>query len=183
MTKLRVKLLQRQTADDFVPEEPRVDGVGIFAGLDHELVESRGACEQHFRVLAELVGCVRGLRQVLLRQFPQADLAIHGHEDVHHERDQRLVGANIRSRLFSPDVLFASRQGQHKAAFAVLVHGLTRQAARHLTNEFLFGGEHAAVGTAESERHSERLRFHGYDVGGARRLYDAERHGFSDGHD
>src|SRR5260370_1107507 len=58
-----------------------------------------------------------------------------------------------------------------------------RQAARALTNEFLFGGEHAAVGTAESDRHSERLRFHGYYVGGARRLHNPERHRFGDRHD
>ena len=165
-----------------MPEQPRVDGVWIFAGLDHELVESWRAREQHPGMFAELVGAVCGLCQVLPGQFPQADLAVHGHKNVHHQRDQSLVGANIRSRLLAPDVLLARGQRQHKTTFAILVHGLTGQAAWHLPDKFFFGGEHAAVGTAESERHSERLGFHRHNVGGAGRLNDAERGCLGDGH-
>ena len=131
-------------------QQTRVDGVRIFAGLNDELVESRRAREQHFGMFAELVDGVSCLRQVLLRQFPQADLAVHSHKDVHHQRYQRLIGADVRSRFLAADVLLARCQRQHETALAVFVDGLAHQASWHLSYEFLFGGEHAAVGTAES---------------------------------
>ena len=36
-----IELLQRQTADHLMPQQPLVYGVGIFARLHHELIESR----------------------------------------------------------------------------------------------------------------------------------------------
>jgi hypothetical protein len=124
VAKLGIKLFQRQAADDFVSQQPRVDGIRIFARLDHELVEARRTRKQHFGMFAELVGRIRSFCQILLRQFPQADLAVHRHENIHHERDQRLVGTDIRSRFLAPDVLLSRSQRQNEPALAILVDGL-----------------------------------------------------------
>src|SRR4029077_828068 len=106
-------------------------------------------------MLAELIRSVCSLCQVLFRQFAQSDLAVDSHKNVDHQRHQRLVGADVRSRLLAPDVLLARSQRQHKSAFTILVAGLARETSWHLPDEFFFGSEHAAVRTAESKRHSE----------------------------
>ena len=92
-------------------QDAAVDGVRIFAGLHHEFVEARRAGEEHFRMLAELRGGVSGLGQILFGQFLQPDFAVDGHEDVDHQRHQRLIGADIRSRLLAPNMLLAGGQG------------------------------------------------------------------------
>src|ERR1035441_10361723 len=113
-------------------------------------------------------------------EFSQSDFAVDGHENVDHERDQGLVGTDIRGRLLAPYVLLARGQSQDEASLAILVDGLTGEASGHLSYEFLFGGQHAAVGAAEPERHSEGLRFHGHNVGGTRRLDNPKRYSFGD---
>src|SRR6478672_1603324 len=143
-----------------MPKQPAVDSVWIFAGPHHEFVEAWRAREQDLGMLAELRGSVIRLRQILFCQFLEADFAVDGHEDVDHQRDQGLVGADIRSRFFPADVLFACGQRQNKSAFAVAVRGLTGEASGHLANELFASGYHTAVRTAESERNSKRLRFH-----------------------
>ena len=147
------------------PSSRRVDGVRIFAGLDHELVESRRTGEQHLRMFAELIGRVSGLGQVLLCQFAHALLAVYGHEDVAISAtsawlvqifevafSRRMCCSRVDSVSTKPRLPFLSTVSPAKPA-------------RHLADELLLCGEYAAVGTAEAERHAERLRFHGHDVG------------------
>jgi len=74
VAKLGIKLFQRQAADDFVSQQPRVDGVRIFAGLDHELVEARRTRKQHPACLLNWSAAYARFCQILLREFPQADL-------------------------------------------------------------------------------------------------------------
>ena len=120
-------------------------------------------------------------RQVVLRQILQTFLAVHGHEDADHERDQRLVGADVRRRLLAADVLLAGGKREHESALAVAVVSLADEAAGHLPHKLVARGHHAAVGAAKSERHAERLRFHADDIGLDGRLYDAQRNRFGDG--
>ena len=48
-----------------------------------------------------------GFGEVLLGQFAQPFLAVNGQEDRDHHGDERLVGADVRSRFFAADVLLA----------------------------------------------------------------------------
>ena len=150
----------------------------IFAGLHHKLVEPRRAGKQHLAVLRELRRRISRLRQILLGQLFQSNFAVDRHENVDHQRDQRLVGADIRSRLLAPDVLLARSQSEHESAPALLVDRLAHQPSRHLPHKFFPRGNHAAVRTAKSQRHAERLRFHGDDVRLARWFHDSQRHRF-----
>src|SRR6476660_561174 len=108
-------------------------------------------------MLAELSGSVRSLCQILLGQFLQPSLAVDGHEDVDHQGNQRLIGADIRSRLFAPDVLLTSGQGQNETPLAIAIRGLTGQSPRHLADKLLTGSDHAAVRSPEAERHAKGL--------------------------
>ena len=87
--------------------------------------------------------------------------AVDGHEDGRHQRDQRLVGADVRGGLLAADVLLARGEREHEAALAVAVDGLADEASGHLAHELFFRRDHAAVGAAVAERHAEGLRFHG----------------------
>ena len=99
---------------------------------------------------------------------------------LHIESDQRLVGADVRGRLLAADVLLAGGERQHESALAVAVARLADQAAGNLAHELLARRHHAAVRSAESERHAERLRLHADDVGLRRRLHDAQRNRLGD---
>ncbi len=158
-----------------MPQQTAIDGVWIFAGLDHELVEAGCACKQQLALPAELFDRVRGLGQILFGKLLQPDFAVDRHKDIDHQRHQRLIGANIRRRLLPPDVLLSRRQRQHETALSLLVRRLTHQPAGHLPYKFLSGGNHPAVRTAKSHRHTERLCFHGNDVSVPRRLDNSQR--------
>ena len=54
------------------------------------------------------------------------------------DRHQRLIGADIGRRLRPPDVLLARLKGQHKAASAVDIERLPRNAPRYLADELRF---------------------------------------------
>src|SRR5579864_6298558 len=114
-----------------------------------------------FRKLTDSIG---SLRQVLLGKLLQTDLAIHSHEDVHHERDQCLIGTDIRGGFLTPDMLLAGGQSEHESSLALLVDRLPDKAARHLTHILLARGDYSAVRAPEPERHTERLRFHRDDI-------------------
>src|ERR1700758_3503210 len=131
-------------------------------------------------MLCELARRVRGLREILLRQFPQAYLSIDRHEDVDHERDQRLIGAYVRRSLLAPNVLLARGERENKSALALLVDGLADQASWHLADIFFPSGYHATVRATKAKRHAERLRFHGDDVGLPWGLHNAKRNGLGD---
>src|SRR5215472_19097609 len=109
----------------------------ILAGFHYKLVESRRFREQDLAVLAELTGGVSGLREILLSQFLQSHFAVDSHKNVDHQRDQRLICADIRGGLLAPDVLLARGEREHESAFALLVDGLTHEASRHLADIFL----------------------------------------------
>src|SRR6185295_13239879 len=104
---------------------------------------------------AELSSSVCRLCQILFSQFLQPNLAVDGHENVDHQSDQRLVGADIRRRLFATDVLLASGQGQNESALAIAICSLARQPPRHLANKLFAGGDHATVWSSEAERHAK----------------------------
>ena len=123
------------------------------------------------------------MARLCVRQLLQPFAAVDRHEDAAHQRDQRLVGADVRGRLLAADVLLAGGEREHESALAVAVAGFADQAAGHLANELVARGDHAAVRAAVSQRHAERLRFHADDVGFGRRLHDAERNRFGDGDD
>ena len=110
-------------------------------------------------------------------------LAVDRQEDGRHQGDQRLVGADVRGRLLAADVLLAGAERQDEAALAVAVLGLADEAARHLAEELFLAGDHAAVGSAESDGDAEALGFEGDDVGLGRGFDDAERDGLGDGDD
>ena len=99
-------------------------------------------------------------------------------KDRRHQRDERLVGADVRGRLFAADVLLARGQRQNKAAIPCPVDRLPGEPARHLAHELFLGRDDAAERAAIAERHAERLRLHGDDVGLDRRPHDAERNRF-----
>src|SRR5207248_10351793 len=169
------KFLERKPAHNFVAEQPRVDGVWIFAGPDDEFVEPWHRGKQNRRVFAELLRGIGGLSQILARKLLQPDFAVDGHANVCHHCDACLIGADVRGRLFATNVLLAGGKREYKTALAVSVGGLTNETSRHLPHVGFTCGDNAAIWTAESERHTERLCFHGDDVCGTRRLDDPER--------
>src|SRR5207302_230204 len=83
---------------EFVAKQATVDDVRVLTGLDHELVETGRAGKEDAGMFAELIGRIGGLGKILLCQLLEPHLAIDRHEDVDHERDQGLVGANVRRR-------------------------------------------------------------------------------------
>src|SRR5262249_28754202 len=120
---------------------------------------------------------------VVRREFLHALPTVDRHEDAAHQGNKSLVRADVRCRLLAADMLLARRQRQDESALAVTVASLTDEPTRHLANILVAGGDYAAVGTAESQRYAERLRFHAHNVGGGRRLHDAQRNRLSDRHD
>ena len=152
-----------------------INAARIFAGLNHKLVEPGRPAEQNLPLLTQFLRRIRGLRQILLRQLAQANLAVHRHENIHHERNQRLVGADIRGCFFAANMLFARCQGQNKSAPALLIGRLAHQPAGHLPHKFLARSNDTAIRSAESQGHAERLRLHRDNVGFARRLNDSQR--------
>ena len=126
---------------------------------------------------------VIGLGQVVLGQFADAFFAVDGEKDRRHQRDQSLIGADVRGRFFAADMLLARGEGQNEAAIPCPVDGLARKPARHLPQELLLGRDDAAERAAIAERHAKRLRFHGDDVGLDRRPHNAERNRLGNRHD
>ena len=156
---------------------------GVAAGLENEFVEARRAVEENLGLGAERLAGVGGLGEILLGQFANADAAIDIHEDVDHERDERLVGADVGGRLLAADVLLAGGEGEHEAALAVAVGGLSDETAGNLADELFAGGDDSGIGAAVAERNAEGLGFQGDDIGLRGRAHDAERERFGDGDD
>ena len=91
-------------------EDTAVDRARILTGFHHKFVETRGAGEQESCVLAELVHRIGSFGEVLFRQVAQPDLTVNRHKYICHERNQRLIRANVRGRFLTANVLFACRQ-------------------------------------------------------------------------
>ncbi len=96
----------------------------------------------------------------LVTQFghlAQAAAPKQGQVDCRSQSHQALVGANVGSGAFALDVLFAGGQRQHIGTLAAVIHCLTDQAASHLVDILLAGGEKTQVRSAERKRDSQRL--------------------------
>ena len=94
------------------------------------------------------------------------------------ERQQRLVGGDVRGRLLAPDVLLAGLQGQHIAALTRGVDRLADDPPRQAPDVVVARGEEPVVRAAVAHRVTGRLTLadrHRAAVS-ARRLEHAERH-------
>ena len=146
--------------------------------FENKLVEE-GACESQIQILGE----VMRLGKILLGEFAQAFLAVHGHEHRRHQSDQRLIRADVRRRLFAPDVLLARRQSQAEGAIAMCILGFAHDAPRQLTNKLLFCRDHTGKRTTVARRNRERLQFARDDIRIPRRLEQSQRNSFRERHD
>ena len=143
-------------------------------------MKARRASKAQFRarLAAKRLRRVVGLGQVVLGKLAHAFLAVDGEKDCRHERNEGLVGADVRRRLFAADVLLARGQRQYESAIPCPVDSLAREPARHLPHELLLGCDHTAEWSAIAKRHAERLRLHGNDIGLNGRAHDGQRDGF-----
>ncbi len=87
------------------------------------------------------------------------------HVDGRRGDEQALVGADIRSRLRSPDVLLPCLQGERIAGLALEIHRPADDAPRHLAHHCLFGAHEAEIGAARGQRRAQRLSLAAGDVG------------------
>ena len=92
-------------------------------------------------IAGELLRRVIGLGEIVQGELAHAFFAVDDQKDRGHERDQRLVGADIRGSLLPPDVLLAGGEGEHKTPAPVLVDGLAHQSAGHLPRQIAARGE------------------------------------------
>src|SRR5258708_31099973 len=95
-------------------------------------------------------------RQVLFGEFAQALLAVNGHEDSCHQRDERLVGADVRRGFLAANMLLSRRQRQAKSAISARVLGLANQAPWDLPHELFLGSDDAREGPAIARRNGKR---------------------------
>src|SRR5258708_33834065 len=107
------------------------------------MIEARRAGKENLAVLGKLQGGVGRLRKILFGQLLQPNFAVNVHEDVDHQRDQCLVGANVRGRLFAANVLLAVGQSEYKTALATPVGGWSDEAAGNLAAEFFARANHS----------------------------------------
>ena len=94
------------------------------------------------------------------------------------DRQERLVGRDVRGRLLAPDVLLARLQRQHEAAPAVVIVGLADDPPRQLADVLRARGQEAIVGAAVGDVVSGRLALADRKRAPvrARRLEHAQRH-------
>src|SRR6185437_16537231 len=73
------------------------------------------------------------------------------------QRNQAFVGADVRSRLFAADVLFAGRQREHKSAASLRVERFADEAAGNLARVFFARRKQAYIWSAKRKRHAKGL--------------------------
>src|SRR5262245_3715504 len=118
-----------------------------------------------FRSFGDFMDGVIRLENILLANFAKA-LRSNGRKiNSDHQRTERLIRTEIGCRLLAANVLFTCRQRQHKAGSTGVVLAHTHEPARHLPDISFACCQKADVGSAETERHSERLSFTYDDVG------------------
>src|SRR6185369_17341252 len=100
----RVVTLQRESADDVLREQAVVQVVRVLASLHHKFVKARSTGEKDLRLVAEFIRRIRRFSKILLGEFLHPFASVDRHEDGGHQGDQRLVGADVRSRLLALDV-------------------------------------------------------------------------------
>src|SRR2546423_6246190 len=103
---------------------------------------------------------LRTLVRHLLNATPSHRLEI----DRRRERNQSFICADVGSRFLAPDVLFASRERQHKTAPAILVVSFADQSSGNLSRVFVARREQANVWATVRQRHAKRLTFGDDDV-------------------
>ena len=108
---------------------------------------------------------IAGLLQAQVGRFSQPLRAQLSQVDGGSQGEQALVGADVAGRLFAADMLLASLQREHEAAFAAAVDRLADDPARHAADELLAAGHDAQVGAAVGQGRAERLPFGHGDVG------------------
>ncbi|MNW55435.1 hypothetical protein D3C74_330930 [compost metagenome] len=85
-------------------------------------------------------------------QLPNLAHALFAHDRQIYgsaQRQQRLVGADVRSGFLTADMLLAGLKRKHEAALAVAVNSLADNPARHAAHERLGYGKEAAGWSAE----------------------------------
>src|SRR5450759_365467 len=88
-----------------------------------------------------------------------------GHIDARRQRAQGVVGADVRGRLLSADVLLTGGKGEVEAAATLLVVGGSDQAAGKTPHELLAARDEADVRCAVARAQTELLTFTDGDVG------------------
>src|SRR5437660_5716613 len=161
-----------------MPKDTPVDRIRIFTRPHHKFIESRRSGEQYLRVLPKLLNSIVSFGQVLPRQLRQPNLAVNRHEDICHQRNQRLIRTNVRRRLLPTDVLLPRGERENESALASTICGLANQPPGHLPDVLLTSRDYTAIWPPEPKRHSERLRLHRNYVCLAGWLYDAKRNRF-----
>src|SRR5213594_2150412 len=161
-----------------MPKDAAVDRMRIFTRLHYKFIESWRSGEQYLRMLPKLLNRIVSFGQVLPRQFFQSNFAVNRHEDIRHQRNQRLIRTNVRRRFLPPDVLLPRGERENESALAITICGLANQPTWHLADKLLAGGDYTTVRSSEPKRNSEGLRFHRNYVRLARRFYDAKRNRF-----
>ena len=118
------------------------------------------------------------------RRLPKALRPQRSHIYSRGHGAKRLVGTNIAARLLPADMLFASLQGQYKSAPALSVLCLANNAAGQKPGQLLFACQEAKIGSAEIQRHAQRLSFTCYNIRAlrGRRVKQSQR-GWINSHD
>ena len=93
----------------------------------------------------------------LLRSLRHAVGAHSGHVQPRRQGAQGLVGADVAAGLFPADVLLPGLQAQDVGPAALVVGGLTHDAAGELAHELVGGGHVAQVRAAAAQRQTQRL--------------------------
>src|SRR4029077_3211161 len=96
---------------------------------------------------------------------------------------ERLISANVGSRLFAANVLLARSQGENKATAAFEVGGLASESSRHWGDKPLTGSDHADKRAAIAGRQAKALPFHRNDVGFRGRPQSSQRNPFGNSDD
>ena len=128
--------------------------------LNDEFVES-GTGKEHavFCLLLNPGDCIIRFQNILFADFPKTFRPYRGEINCCHQRAERLIRTDIRCRLFTPDVLFARGQREHKTAPAGKILSHSHEAARHLADVSFSRREKPDVRPAKAWRHAERLSF------------------------
>src|SRR5688500_3900429 len=84
------------------------------------------------------------------------------------ESDQSLVRANVRRRLFTPDMLLPRGQREHKTAAFLFVVSFADKSPGNLACVFFLRRKQSDVWSTERQRHTERLSLRDDDVRAAR---------------
>ena len=142
-----------------------VHGIKASGKTDDEFVEcGTGKTDRAARVLQGILEVLR-LVAVETCQFPDAGPPEGGHIHGGCERVEAVVGADVRRRLFTSDVLLPCRQRQDEAAFPLPVRRFTHEASGQVPHKLFPARQHPQCRTAEGAGNAQTLTLPGDDVG------------------